>query len=73
VAGWTILSDISLDTHSVDVMPRVAIVLEVLIVAMMLSLSLLTSLTCRLHGLRVIELEDVRDGVRHCGPFHRFT
>ena len=39
----TILSDISLDTHGVDVvvMPRIAVVLEVLIMAMMLSLSLM--------------------------------
>jgi hypothetical protein len=42
-ANWTILSDISLDTHGVDVMvmPRIAVVLEVLIMAMMLSLSLM--------------------------------
>jgi len=42
-ANWTILSDISLDTHGVDVMvmPRIAVVLEVLIRAMMLSLSLM--------------------------------
>jgi hypothetical protein len=41
--NWTILSDISLDTHGVDVvvMPRIAVVLEVLIMAMMLSLSLM--------------------------------
>jgi len=42
--NWTILSDISLDTHGVDVvnvMPRIAVVLEVLIRAMMLSLSLM--------------------------------
>ena len=40
---YTILSDISLDTHGVDVvvMPRIAVVLEVLIMAMMLSLSLM--------------------------------
>ena len=39
----TILSDISLDTHGVDVMvmPRIAVVLEVLIMAMMLSLGLM--------------------------------
>ena len=39
----TILSDISLDTHGVDVvvMPRIAVVLEVSIRAMMLSLSLM--------------------------------
>ena len=39
----TILSDISLDTHGVDVvvMPRIAVVLEVLIMAVMLSLSLM--------------------------------
>ena len=39
----TILSDISLDTHGVDVvvMPRIAVVLEVLIMSMMLSLSLM--------------------------------
>ena len=37
------MSDISLDTHGVDVMvmPRIAVVLEVLIMAMMLSLSLM--------------------------------
>ena len=40
---FTILSDISLDTHGVDVvvMPRIAVVLEVLIMAVMLSLSLM--------------------------------
>ena len=47
----TILSDISLDTHGVDVMvmPRIAVVLEVLIMAMMLSLGLMdiTGCACR--------------------------
>ena len=47
----TILSDISLDTHGIDVviMPRITVVLEVLIMAMMLSLSLMdiTGCACR--------------------------
>jgi hypothetical protein len=74
-------------------MPRIAVVLEVLIMAMMLSLSLMditrhayrraaskATVACtiwghrsRRHGLRVVELKNVWDGVRYRWPFHWFT
>jgi len=70
-ANWTILSsDISLDTHGIDVMiqPRVAVVLEVLISMMSLSLVHQSRIdTPRVVGRtpgadpwgRVVELKDI--------------